>query len=190
MDNGGAHDWQASFVSNEQPEALGTTSGRGGEGVPGRPRSPAEGVSIQARSEWKSERCKRRPASITPDLKASLERALGKKVTLTQGDTERTVTKAEAGMEQLVNQFAKGDRYARRDLMALAGALGVDLAQGQAIEKALEAAVTANDATLVADFLHRQGIGRNDRDDASDASLPSSNDQEKPGGSEPGETTI
>jgi hypothetical protein len=135
---------------------------------------------------------KRRPASITPDLKASLERALGKKVTLTQGDTERIVTKAEAGMEQLVNQFAKGDRYARRDLIALAGALGVDLAQGQgqAIEKALGAAVTANDEALVADFLHRQGIGCDDRDDASDAGLHSSNDQEEPGGSEPGETTI
>jgi hypothetical protein len=131
---------------------------------------------------------KRKTSSITPDLKASLEHALGKKVTLTQGDTERIVTKAEAGMEQLVNQFARGDRYARRDLMVLAGALGVDLAagQGQAIENALEAAVTANDAALVANFLHRHGV----RDDASDAGLPASNDQEEPDGSEPGETTI
>ena len=31
-------------------------------------------------------------------------------------EREQTVTMAEAGIRQLVAQFAKGDRYARRDL--------------------------------------------------------------------------
>jgi hypothetical protein len=134
---------------------------------------------------------KRKAPSIAPDLKTLLEHALGKKVRLTQGEKERIVTKAEAGMEQLVNQFAKGDRYARRDLMVLASALGVDLVagQGQAIEKALEAAVTANDEALVADFLQRHGVDGNVRGDDSDAGLPQARDSEKPDRTNPSNQT-
>src|SRR6266705_6302507 len=51
---------------------------------------------------------KRKTPSIESDLKALLERALNKKVTLRQGERERIVTKAEAGIEQLDNQFAQG----------------------------------------------------------------------------------
>jgi Family of unknown function (DUF5681) len=74
---------------------------------------------------------KRKPPSVAPDLKLSLERALSTKVKLKQGEKEQFVTKAAAGIEQLVNQFAKGDRHARRDLIALADKLGVDLLAGQ-----------------------------------------------------------
>ena len=74
---------------------------------------------------------KRKPPSATPDLKLLLERALSTKVKLKQGEKEQIVTKAAAGIEQLVNQFAKGDRHARRDLIALADKLGVDLLAGQ-----------------------------------------------------------
>jgi hypothetical protein len=63
---------------------------------------------------------RRKPRSIAPDLKALFERALSGKVTLRQGEQEKIITKAAAGIEQLVNQFAKGDRHARRDLLALA----------------------------------------------------------------------
>jgi len=51
-----------------------------------------------------------RPPSIAPDLKVLLQTALSKKVTLTIGDKERILTKAAAGIEQLVDQFARGDR--------------------------------------------------------------------------------
>src|SRR5262249_42335724 len=74
---------------------------------------------------------KKKPRSLAPDLKASLERALSKTVTLKQGEKERIVTKAEAAIEQLVNQAAKGDRHARRDVIALADKLGVDLMPGR-----------------------------------------------------------
>src|SRR5438045_6839980 len=70
---------------------------------------------------------RRKPTSIAPDLKDLFERALSGKVTLRQGEQEQIITKAAAGIEQLVNQFAKGDRHARRDLLALAARLGVDL---------------------------------------------------------------
>jgi hypothetical protein len=72
---------------------------------------------------------RRKPKSIAPDLKALFERALSGKVTLRQGEQEKITTKAAAGIEQLVNQFAKGDRHARRDVLALAARLGVDLVQ-------------------------------------------------------------
>ena len=116
----------------------------------------------------------RKPRSIAPDVKALFEGALRKKVKLTQGEQERIISKAEVGIEQLVNQFAKGDHHARRDLIALARILGVDLAagQGKALEKALEAAVTANDEALVADFLHRHRVGRDHRGDDIDAKRP------------------
>src|SRR5438270_4375509 len=52
---------------------------------------------------------RRKSTSIAPDLKALFERALGAKVTLRQGEQEKIITKAAAGIEQLVNQFAKGD---------------------------------------------------------------------------------
>jgi Family of unknown function (DUF5681) len=128
----------------------------------------------------------RKPSSMAPGLKALFERAPSKKVKLTQGEQERIVTKAAAGIEQLVNQFAKGDRHARRDLIILADKLGVDLTagQGQAIEKAF-GDVKANDEAIVADFLQRHGGQRDLRGD--DIDLLRSNDAAKPGDTDPGE---
>jgi Family of unknown function (DUF5681) len=75
---------------------------------------------------------RRKPKSIAPDLKALFERALSRKVTLRQGEQEKIVTKFAAGIEQLATQFAKGDRHARRDVLALAARFGVDLVAAQA----------------------------------------------------------
>jgi hypothetical protein len=127
---------------------------------------------------------RRKPPSIAPDLKLLLERALSTKVKLKQGEKEQIVTKAAAGIEQLVNQFAKGDRHARRDLIALADKLGLNLAAGQA--KALEAALTVNDEALLADYLQSHGGGRDHRsDEVGDG--PGSRDSEKPDETNPGE---
>ena len=82
---------------------------------------------------------KRKPPSLLPDLKRLFEQALSEKVTLKQGEKERTLTMAEAGIKQLVAQFAKGDRHARRDVFAYAEMLGIDLVSSHrtAIEEAL-----------------------------------------------------
>jgi hypothetical protein len=103
---------------------------------------------------------RRKPRSIAPDLKALFERALSGKVTLRQGEQEKIITKAAAGIEQLVNQFAKGDRHARRDLLALAARLGVDLVagQGEALEQSVATALSANDETLLADYVRRHAV--------------------------------
>jgi hypothetical protein len=87
-----------------------------------------------------------------------LQAALSKKITLTIGDKERLLTRAAAGIEQLVEQFARGDRYARRDLLDLADKLGLDL--GASSKAALEElagskSIAAEDEALVADFLKR-----------------------------------
>jgi Family of unknown function (DUF5681) len=102
----------------------------------------------------------KRKTSVAPDLKAILESALREKVRLRQGEREQIITKAAAGIAKLVNQFAEGDRHARRDLIALAETLGVDLTagQGKLIESALAAGVTAEDEAIIADFLQRQGV--------------------------------
>jgi hypothetical protein len=103
---------------------------------------------------------RRKPRSIAPDLKALFERALSGKVTLRQGNQEKIITKARAGIEQLVNQFAKGDRHARRDILALAARLGVDLVagEGDALEQSVTTALSANDKALLADYVRRHAV--------------------------------
>ena len=103
---------------------------------------------------------RRKPRSIAPDLKALFERALSGKVTLRQGEQEKIITKAAAGIEQLVNQFAKGDRHARRDLFALAARLGVDLVAGpgEALAQSVAAALSANDQALLDDYVRRRAV--------------------------------
>jgi hypothetical protein len=90
---------------------------------------------------------------------ADLVRALEEKVTVRQGDRARVLTKRQAGVEQLVNQFANGDRHARRDLLDLVAEVGLDLigAESEGIKETIEAAVTANDLALVAGFVRRYG---------------------------------
>jgi hypothetical protein len=102
----------------------------------------------------------RKPRSIAPDLRDLFERALSRKVTLRQGEQEKIITKAAAGIEQLVNQFAKGDRHARRDILALAARLGVDLVagHGDALEQHVAAALSANDEALLADYVRRHAV--------------------------------
>jgi uncharacterized protein DUF5681 len=103
---------------------------------------------------------KRRSASIVPDLKAVLERALNKTVTLRQGERERTVTMATAGIEQLVAAFARGDRYARRDILDRAHKLGVDLMAGRdSSARDAEIDVAGEDEALLADYLRRHAAG-------------------------------
>jgi hypothetical protein len=128
---------------------------------------------------------RRKPRSIALDLKALFERALSGKVTLRQGEQEKIITKAAAGIEQLVNQFAKGDRHARRDLLALAERLGVDLVAGQgaALEERVAAALSANDEALLADYVQRhaaQGDRTGEIDAGSHPRLERSRDDSLP----------
>jgi hypothetical protein len=93
---------------------------------------------------------RRKPKPIALDIKELLERTLKEEVTLRQGEREKIITKAAAGIQHLVNQFAKGDRYARRDLFALAETLGVDLVAGGAgLEQSVAAALSDNDQALL-----------------------------------------
>ena len=76
---------------------------------PGRP--PRE-YQFQPGQSGNPKGAARKPKSIAPELGAILERSLNGKVTLRQGEKEKIVTKIAAGIEQLVTQFAKGDRHA------------------------------------------------------------------------------
>jgi hypothetical protein len=75
--------------------------------------------------------------SMKPDLKKALESALNEKIVITKDKKEVALSKASLGIQQLVNQFAKGDRYARRDLFQYAALLGVDLHAKDIITEAL-----------------------------------------------------
>jgi hypothetical protein len=69
----------------------------------------------------------RKAPSMKPDLRKALESALNEKVVITKDKKAIVLTKAVLGIQQLVNQFAKGDRHARHDLFQYATLLGVDL---------------------------------------------------------------
>jgi Family of unknown function (DUF5681) len=97
---------------------------------------------------------KRKPPSIALDLKLALERALNKTVKLKQGERERMVTMAVAGIEQLVALYAKGDRHARRDMIALTDKLGVDLIAGRT--KTIEEALASNNQAILDAYVDRQ----------------------------------
>jgi hypothetical protein len=97
---------------------------------------------------------KRKPKSIAPDLKLALERARNKPIKLKQGEKERLVTMAVAGIEQLVAGFAKGDRHARRDLFAYADKLGVDLMAGQ--QQAIQEAIATDHEAILRTYVQRQ----------------------------------
>jgi hypothetical protein len=102
-------------------------------------------------SPWPKGRPKKVP-SMKLDLKKALENALNEKVDVKKGEREVTLAKATLGIQQLVNQFAKGDRHARRDLFHYAPMLGVDLPAKELIAEALG----PNDQAIVDAFLQRQ----------------------------------
>jgi Family of unknown function (DUF5681) len=90
--------------------------------------------------------------SMKPDLKKALETALNEKVVITKDKKEVVLTKAALGIQQLVNQFAKGDRHARRDLFQYAALLGVELHARDIITEALG----IDEKALVESFVKRR----------------------------------
>ena len=137
--------------SDSAPAAETKTSDQEYKVGPGRP--PKE-YRFKPGQSGNPKGAKRKSPTIPLDLKVALEHALSKTVTLKQGEKERTVTMAVAGMEQLVAQFAKGDRHARRDLIALADKLGVDLIAGQ--HQALRDALAADQEAILSAYVQRQ----------------------------------
>src|SRR6266852_8011086 len=90
--------------------------------------------------------------SMKPDLKKALEAALDEKVVVTKDKKEVVMTKADLGIQHLVNQYAKGDRYARCDLFQYAAQLGVDLHAKDLIAEALG----INEEAIVEAYVQRR----------------------------------
>ncbi len=68
----------------------------------------------------------KRKSPLMPNLKEIFDSAFNKKVRITEGERERLISRWDAGMQQLSIEFAKGDRYARRDAFWIAERLGSD----------------------------------------------------------------
>jgi hypothetical protein len=101
----------------------------------------------------------RKDQSMLPDVRKAFEQALNKKVAVPRGDKEVLMTRVEIGLEQLLNQFAKGDRHARKALMEYADKLGIDFLVQHGQE--LEAALTPNYQAVVDAFLARRSAAGN-----------------------------
>ena len=76
---------------------------------------------------------------MLPDVRKAFEQAVNKKISVPRGDKKVLMTRVGIGFEQLLNQFAKGDRHARRDLIEYADKLGIDFLakHRQSLEEAL-----------------------------------------------------
>jgi hypothetical protein len=79
--------------------------------------------------------------SLVPDLKALFKRSLNKKVK--HGERAKIISKLEAGFDELGDQFAAGDRYARRDIFYYADKLGIDLTASQSNARNVDASTEA-----------------------------------------------
>jgi hypothetical protein len=101
----------------------------------------------------------RKEQTMLLDVRAAFERALNKKVAVPHGDRKVLMTRIEIGLEQLFNQFAKGDRHARQDLMKYANELGIDLLGKH--RQTLEEALTPNHQAVVDAFLARRTAAGN-----------------------------
>jgi hypothetical protein len=64
------------------------------------------------------------------------------------------LSRLELGFEQLANQFAKGDRHARRDVFLIAEKLGVDLLAGAG--KVIEEALAPDHQAILDAFVSRR----------------------------------
>ncbi len=96
----------------------------------------------------------RKEQSMLPDVRQVFEQAINKKVAVARGDKTVLMTRVEIGLEQLLNQFAKGDRHARRDLMEYADKLDIDFLAKH--KQTLEQALTPNYQAIVEASLARQ----------------------------------
>ncbi len=102
-------------------------------------------------SPWPAGRPKKVP-SLKPDVRKIFEDAINEKFEFKKGDKMVTLSKLAIGLQQLATQFAKGDRYARRDVFAYAVMLGIDLQAKEVIEEALG----ITEQSIVDEFLRRQ----------------------------------
>ena len=96
---------------------------------------------------------------MLPDVRKAFERAVNKKVLVPRGDRKVLMTRVEIGLEQLLNQFAKGDRHARRDLMEYADKLGIDFLANH--RQTLEEALTPNYQAILDAYLARRSRAGN-----------------------------
>jgi hypothetical protein len=94
-----------------------------------------------------------RKDSMFADVKRLFEGALNQKVPLTRNGRRVYLAKLQLGLEQLANQFAKGDRYARRDVFTYSEQLGIDLT-GKA--EALKETLAPNHQEILDAYLARQ----------------------------------
>ncbi len=144
--------------SNEDDEGRGSNASKPPNPAPGEvykvgPGRPPKEYWFKKGQSGNPKGAKRKPPSIVLDLKASFERAFNKKVTITEGERKRIITRADAGFEQLSIQFAKGDRYARRDTFMLAEKLGIDLIAGQ--NKVIEEVLAADHQAILDAYVAR-----------------------------------
>jgi hypothetical protein len=138
---------------HSDPSVVQETAGDSGKYKVGPGRPPKE-HQFKPGQSGNPKGAKPKPRSILLDFKKLFDDALNRKVTLANAEKKTALTKFEIGMEQLANQFAKGDRHARHEVFALADKLGIDLVAEQ--KNALENTVAADHQAILDAYVERQ----------------------------------
>ncbi len=92
-----------------------------------------------------------KPKSDRIDIKAMMKEALNGTVKMRIGDKETPTTYFNAGLTQMVHQFAKGDPKARRDVFALAEKLGINLVES--VEREAGGLLTAENLAILEAYI-------------------------------------
>jgi hypothetical protein len=118
--------------AEQKPDASDEAAYKVGPGFPPKEHKWKKGIP----SPYPKGRPKKVP-SMEPELKKIFMGAMNVKVHVTKADKKIILTRLAMGFEQLAIQFAKGDRYARRDVFTYATMLGVDLQGKEVVTEAL-----------------------------------------------------
>lgn len=106
----------------------------------------------------------RKPKSADIDVKQILTRQMRKPIAVTRDGKTETMSAIEVGLEQLINQVAKGDHRARRELMEYAFKFGLPIFGGA--EDKIVALIRPDDRDILNGYVARQT-------DRKDCSAPS-----------------
>ncbi len=112
----------------------------------------------------------RKKKSADATIAAILSAKLQKKIWIARDGKKETMTVVEVALEQLINQFAKGDRHTARILFDLARELKLPIFG--TIESTIVEALQPSDEAILARYVAQQNDGREDRSSPSPVIAP------------------
>ena len=147
-------------IEEEVQAAIPQSATAGGNGGDDEPPDGYVGPSfLPKKRQWKkgqkspNPRGRPRKDRLALDMKKFAEKVLDRKIKVKREAGTEWISMAQAGIEQLITQFAKGDRHARKGVFDLCDKFGIDVVGAQ--RKAIEDALTNDHQAILDGYLAR-----------------------------------